>query len=47
MFNIMVAMAHYPIIQEVDELLSKGSIEPCIGGAGFYSTLSNSIALYA
>ena len=32
-----VAAAHQPIIQkEVDELLSKGAIEPCSGDAGFY-----------
>ena len=33
------AAAHHPIIQkEVDELLSKGAIEPSSGGAGFYSS---------
>ena len=32
--------AHYPIIQkELDELLSKGAIEPSPGGAGFYSSV--------
>ena len=32
-----VAAAHHPIIQKaVDELLSKGVIEPSSGGAGFY-----------
>ena len=34
------AAAHHPIIQkEVDELLSKGAIEPSSGGAGFYSSV--------
>ena len=34
------AAAHHPIIQkEVDELLSKGVIEPPSGGAGFYSSV--------
>ena len=38
-FNVKVAAAHHHIIQkEVDELLSKGVIEPCSGGAGFYSS---------
>ena len=33
-----VAAAHHPFIQkEVDELLSKGVIEPSSGGAGFHS----------
>ena len=33
-------MAHHLIIHnEVDELLSKGAIEPLTGGAGFYSTI--------
>ena len=37
-FSVMVDAAHHPIIQkEVDELLSKGVIEPSSGGAGFYS----------
>ena len=35
-FNVK---AHHPIIQEVDELLAKGVIEPSSGGAGFYSSL--------
>ena len=30
-------MAHCPINQEMDELLTKRSIEPLTGGAGFYS----------
>ena len=35
-----VSAAHNPIIQkEVDELLSKGTIEPFSGGAGFYSSV--------
>ena len=39
-FNVKVAAAHHPIIQkEVDELFSKGSIEPSSGGAGFYSSV--------
>ena len=39
-FTLKVAPAHYPIIQkEVDELLSKGVIEPSSGGAGFYSSV--------
>ena len=38
--NEKVAATHLPIIQkEVDELLSKGVIEPCSGGAGFYSSV--------
>ena len=33
-------MSHHPIIEkEVDELLAKGAIEPCSGGAGFYSSM--------
>ena len=40
-------MAHHSIIwKEVDELLAKGSIEPWMGCVGFYSTLSNLIALF-
>ena len=36
----MVATAHHPIIhKEVDELLSKGAIEPCSGGAASYSSV--------
>ena len=39
-FNVKVAATHHPIIQrEVDELLSKGGIEPSSGGAGFYSSV--------
>ena len=39
-FNVKVAAAHHPIIQkEVDELLSKGAVEPSSGGAGFYSSV--------
>ena len=35
-----VAAGHHPIIQkEVDELLSKGAIEPSSGGAGFNSSV--------
>ena len=34
-----MAAAHHPIIQEVDELLAKGVIEPSSGGAGFYSSM--------
>ena len=38
--NVKVASAHHPIIQrQVDELLSKGAIEPSSGGAGFYSSV--------
>ena len=34
------ATAHHPIIQKgVDELLSKGAIEPSSGGAGVYSSV--------
>ena len=40
MFNVKAATTHHPIIQkEVDELLSKGAIEPFSGGAGFYSSM--------
>ena len=39
-FNVKMAAAHHPIIQkEVDELFSKGAIEPSSGGAGFYSSV--------
>ena len=39
-FNVKVAAAHHSIIQrEVDDLLSKGIIEPSSGGAGFYSSV--------
>ena len=39
-FNVKVAAAHHPIIQmEVDELLSKGVIEPSSGDAGFDSSM--------
>ena len=39
-FNVTVAVAYYPIIQkEVDELLSKGAVEPSFGGGGFYSNM--------
>ena len=38
--TVKVAVAHHPIIQkEVDELLSKGAVEPSSGGAGFYSSM--------
>ena len=30
-------MAHYPVIQEVDELLAKGAIEPSTTCPWFYS----------
>ena len=39
-FNVKVSAAHHPIFQkEVDELLSKGVIEPSSGVAGFYSSM--------
>ena len=39
-FNVKVATALHVIIhKEVDELLSKGVIEPSSGGAGFYSSV--------
>ena len=39
-FNIKAAAAHHPIIQkEVDELFSKGAIQPSSSGAGFYSSV--------
>ena len=39
-FNVKVTTAHHPIIQkEVDELLSKGTIEASSGGPGFYSSM--------
>ena len=39
-FDVKVAAAHHPIIQkEVDEVLSKGAVEPSSGGAGFYSSV--------
>ena len=38
-FSVKVAAAHHHIIQEVDELLSKGAVEPSSGGAGFYSSM--------
>ena len=39
-FSVKVTAAHHPIIQKVvDELLSKGAIEPSSGGAGFYSSV--------
>ena len=39
-FNVKMAVAHHPIIQkEVDELLSKGTIELSSGGAGFHSSM--------
>ena len=45
-FNVKAAVAHHPIIwKEVDELLTKGSIEPWMGGADFYSTLCTLTAL--
>ena len=39
-FIVKVAAAPHPTIQKkVDELLSKGAIEPSSGGAGFYSSV--------
>ena len=39
-FNVKAVAAHHLIIQkEVDELLSKGVIEPSSGGDGFYSSM--------
>ena len=39
-FNVKEAAAYHPIIQkEVDKLLSKGAIEPSLGGAGFSSSM--------
>ena len=39
-FSVKMAATYYPINQrEVDELLSKGAIEPCSGGAGFCSSV--------
>ena len=39
-FNVKMAAAHHPIIEkEVDDLLSKGAMEPSCGGAGFYSSM--------
>ena len=39
-FNVKVAATHHPVIQkEVDELLTKGAIEPSLGGTGFYSSV--------
>ena len=38
-FNVKAAAAHHLVIQEVDELLSKGVIEPYSSGAGFYSRM--------
>ena len=39
-FSAKAAAAHHPIIQkEVDELLSKGTVEPSSGGTGFYSSV--------
>ena len=37
--NIKAATSHCHISQEVDELLTKGAIEPSIGNAGFYSNV--------
>ena len=38
--NVKAAAAHHPIIQkEVDELLTKGVIEPSSGDAGFHSNV--------
>ena len=37
-FNIKFAVAYHPvIIQDLDELLCKGAIEPSTGGAGLNS----------
>ena len=39
-FNVKVVAAHHPFIQrEVNELLAKGTIEPSLGGASFYSSV--------
>ena len=39
-FNVKASVGHHPIIQkEVDELLSKGAIEPSSGRVGFYSSV--------
>ena len=39
-FNKKAAAGHYPIIQKkVDELLSKGAVEPSASGAGFFSSV--------
>ena len=38
-FNVRVAAAHHPVIQEVDELLAKEAIEPSSGGTCFYSSM--------
>ena len=38
-FNVKVAAALHPIIHEVDELLSKGAIEPYSGFAGCYPSV--------
>ena len=39
-FNVKVAAAHHLIIlKEVDDLFSKGAIEPSSGGVGFYSSV--------
>ena len=46
LFNIKVAMAYHPLIQKkVGGLIVRDSIEPYMGGAGLYSSLSNFIAL--
>ena len=39
------AVAHHPIIQEVDELLSKGAFEPSSGSADFYSSVLLSLSV--
>ena len=39
-FIVKVAAAHHPTTQnEVNELLSKGAVEPCSAGAGFCSSV--------
>ena len=38
-FNIKLAAALHPVIQEVDELLAKGAIEPSSGDTGIYSSM--------
>ena len=39
-FNVRVAAAHHPVIQKaVDELVTKGAIEPSSHGAGFYCSM--------
>ena len=39
LFNIKAAIAHHPIVEEMDELLAKGANEPSVDGVGFYSNI--------